>query len=137
MTGDLGRKVESREIKHCHPDTRSQVPPGQCNAHCCTPIRHKPCRLFSTQIQEKISSNSSYYFIFSISLFFYTVALSWKRQWSKSQGTKQERHFTSEEGTELPAQHSPASPGDRGACADSCHKTLLSQLGQDSPWTCL
>lgn len=33
---NLGREVESREIKHCLPDTRPEVPPGQCNARCCT-----------------------------------------------------------------------------------------------------
>lgn len=38
--------------------------------------RQKPRRPFSTQSQEKISSKSSYYFLFSISLFSYPVALS-------------------------------------------------------------
>lgn len=46
MNGDLGREAESREIKHCLSGTRPEVPPGQCHAHCCTPIRQIPCRPF-------------------------------------------------------------------------------------------
>lgn len=126
MTGDLGREVESREIKQCLPDTRPEVPPGQCNARCCTQIRQKSCRPFSTQSQEKISSNDSYYFLFNISLFLYLWL--YPRRGSVPKAKEQSKRGTLPErrAQSSPAQQSPASQGGRGACTET-------SLSQDTP----
>lgn len=124
-------EAESREIEQCPPDTRAEAPPGQSNAAALRSGRN-PADLSPPRARRLLLTAP----VILFSAFLSSTLWPYPRRSSAPKAKEQSKRGTLPErrAQSSPAQQSPASLGDTDTPVQrlSCHRTLLTQLGQDS-----